>query len=132
MPSTNAFDRLTDVDTDLRARQELGGLSLVANWDVGEATLTSVSAWRFWHWDPSNDRDFIGLPITTVSANPSQQSQVTQELRIASNGKRTLDYVLGAFYFWQSIDTQGLQVRARRRAPSYSTRRVRAAVTRRR
>ena len=110
VPSTNAFDRLTDVDTDLRARQELGGLSLVANWDVGEATLTSVSAWRFWHWDPSNDRDFIGLPITTVSANPSQQSQVTQELRIASNGKRTLDYVLGAFYFWQSIDTQGLQV----------------------
>ena len=110
VPSTNAFDRLTDVDTDLRAKQELGGLSLVANWDVGEATLTSVSAWRFWHWDPSNDRDFIGLPITTVSANPSQQSQVTQELRIASNGKRTLDYVLGAFYFWQSIDTQGLQV----------------------
>ncbi|MGO1305712.1 MAG: TonB-dependent receptor, partial [Sphingomonas parapaucimobilis] len=110
VPSTNAFDRLTDVDTDLRAKQELGGLSLVANWDVGEATLTSVSAWRFWHWDPSNDRDFIGLPITTVSANPSQQSQVTQEVRIASNGKRTLDYVLGAFYFWQSIDTQGLQV----------------------
>lgn len=110
VPSTNAFDRLTDVDTDLRAKQELGGLSLVANWDVGEATLTSVSAWRFWHWDPSNDRDFIGLPITTVSANPSQQSQVTQEVRIASNGKRMLDYVLGAFYFWQSIDTQGLQV----------------------
>ena len=110
VPSTNAFDRVTDVDTDLRAKQELGGLSLVANWDVGEATLTSVSAWRFWHWDPSNDRDFIGLPITTVSANPSQQSQVTQEIRIASNGKRTLDYVLGAFYFWQSIDTQGLQV----------------------
>ncbi|MCT8000493.1 TonB-dependent receptor [Sphingomonas sanguinis] len=110
VPSTNAFDRVTDVDTDLRAKQELGGLSLVANWDVGEATLTSVSAWRFWHWDPSNDRDFIGLPITTVSANPSQQSQVTQEIRIASNGKRTLDYVLGVFYFWQSIDTQGLQV----------------------
>ncbi|WP_394664264.1 TonB-dependent receptor [uncultured Sphingomonas sp.] len=110
VPSTNAFDRVTDVDTDLRAKQELGGLSLVANWDVGSATLTSVSAWRFWHWDPSNDRDFIGLPITTVSANPSQQSQVTQEIRIASNGKRTLDYVLGAFYFWQSIDTQGLQV----------------------
>lgn len=110
VPSTNAFDRLADVDTDLRARQELGGLSVVANWDVGEATLTSVSAWRFWHWNPSNDRDFVGLPITTVSANPSQQSQVTQEARIASNGKRTLDYVLGAFYFWQSIDTQGLQV----------------------
>ena len=110
VPSTNAFDRVTDVDTPLRARQELGGVSLLGNLDLGAATITSVSAWRFWHWDPSNDRDFIGLPITTVSANPSQQTQYSQELRIASNGKRTLDYVLGAFYFYQTIDTQGLQV----------------------
>jgi iron complex outermembrane receptor protein len=110
VPSTNAFDRVTDVDTPLQAKQELGGLSLLANWDIGASTITSVSAFRFWHWDPSNDRDFTGLPITTVSANPSQQSQYSQELRIASNGKHTLDYVLGAFYFYQTIDTQGLQV----------------------
>jgi iron complex outermembrane receptor protein len=110
VPSTDAFDRVTDVDTPLRAKQELGGASLLANWDLGAATITSVSAWRFWHWDPSNDRDFIGLPITTVSANPSQQTQYSQELRIASNGTHTLDYVLGAFYFYQTIDTQGLQV----------------------
>lgn len=110
VPSTNAFDRITDVDTDLRARQELGGLSLVGNLDLGGATLTSVSAWRFWHWNPSNDRDFTGLPITTVSANPSQQSQASQELRLASNGVRALDYVAGAFFFHQTVDTQGLQV----------------------
>ncbi|MGW8192380.1 TonB-dependent receptor [Sphingomonas hankookensis] len=109
-PSRDAFDRLTDLDTPLRARQELGGVSLVANLDLGAATLTSVSAWRFWDWDPSNDRDFTGLPITTVSANPSQQRQWSQELRIASNGKRTVDYVTGLFYFHQTIDTQGLQV----------------------
>ena len=110
VPSTNAFDRVTDVDTPLRAKQELGGVSLLGNLDLGAATVTSVSAWRFWNWDPSNDRDFIGLPITTVSANPSQQTQYSQELRIASNGKHALDYVLGAFYFYQTIDTQGLQV----------------------
>ncbi|KQM23677.1 MULTISPECIES: TonB-dependent receptor [unclassified Sphingomonas] len=109
-PSTDAFDRLTDLDTPLRARQELGGVSLVGNLDLGAATLTSVSAWRFWNWDPSNDRDFTGLPITTVSANPSQQRQWSQELRIASNGKRAIDYVAGLFYFHQTIDTQGLQV----------------------
>lgn len=109
-PSRNAFDRVTDLDTPLRARQELGGASLVAEWDLGPVSLTSVSAWRFWDWDPSNDRDFIGLPITTVSANPSQQEQVSQELRIASNGERAVDYVAGLFYFHQTIDTQGLQV----------------------
>jgi iron complex outermembrane receptor protein len=113
VPSTNAFDRVTDVDTPLQAKQQLGGVSLLANWDVGAATITSVSAWRFWDWDPSNDRDFIGLPVTTVSANPSQQEQYSQELRIASNGEHKLDYVLGAFYFYQTIDTQGLQVQGR-------------------
>lgn len=110
VPSTNPFDRVTDVDSPLRALQELGGGSLLANWNLGGSTLTSVSAYRFWHWTPSNDRDFIGLPITTVSANPSQQSQFMQEVRLASNGTDTLDYVAGAFYFYQKIDTQGLQV----------------------
>ena len=109
-PSRDAFDRVTDLDTPLRARQELGGVSAVANWDHGPATITSVSAWRFWDWNPSNDRDFIGLPVTTVSANPSQQDQWSQELRIASNGRNTIDYVAGLFYFHQTIDTQGLQV----------------------
>ncbi len=110
VPSTNPFDRVTDVDTPLRAEQELGGVSLLANWRLGGATLTSVTAYRFWNWNPSNDRDFIGLPITTVSANPSQQHQVSQELRLASDGERRVDYVAGAFFFQQHIDTQGLQV----------------------
>nr|WP_223799536.1 TonB-dependent receptor [Sphingomonas nostoxanthinifaciens] len=110
VPSTDAFDRITDVDTALRAKQKLGGVSLLANWDIGPATITSVSAWRFWDWKPSNDRDFIGLPITTVSANPSQQWQVSQELRVASNGTHALDYVFGVFFFHQRVDTQGLQV----------------------
>lgn len=109
-PSTDPFDRRTDVDTDLQAKQELGGASALANWNLGAGTLTSVTAWRFWHWNPSNDRDFIGLPITTVSANPSQQSQFTQELRFASDTKGTVDYTVGAFYFYQTVDTQGLQV----------------------
>ena len=109
VPSTDTFERRTDIDTPLRARQELGGLSLNAEWDLGAATLTSITAWRFWHWDPSNDRDFIGLPITTVSANPSQQSQGSQELRLASNGARAVDFVVGGFLFHQVIDTQGRQ-----------------------
>jgi iron complex outermembrane receptor protein len=109
-PSTNPFDRVTDLDASINARQEVGGASLVANWDLGPATLTSVSAWRYWDWKPANDRDFIGLPITTVSQNPSQQKQVSQEFRLASNGKNKLDYTVGAFLFHQTINTQGSQV----------------------
>jgi iron complex outermembrane receptor protein len=109
-PSTDAFDRLTDLDTPLRAKQTIGGASLRAEWDVGPGTLTSVTAWRLWNWDPSNDRDFTGLPITTKSNNPSKQRQWTQELRYASSGQNAVDYVLGAFLFHQKIRTDGVQV----------------------
>lgn len=107
--STNAFDRLVDNDSPLEAKQILAGVSLLANWDIGPATLTSISAWRKWDWFPSNDRDFTPLPITTISANPSQQRQWSQELRLVSTGSNRVDYVVGLFYFHQTINTQGVQ-----------------------
>ncbi|WP_174275237.1 TonB-dependent receptor [Sphingomonas bacterium] len=108
-PSTNAFDRLTDLDATINAKQTIYGASLRGELELGGGTLTSVSAWRVWDWKPSNDRDFTGLPITTVSQNPSHQTQYTQELRYAgSSGK--IDYVGGLFGFYQKIDTTGSQV----------------------
>jgi iron complex outermembrane receptor protein len=70
VPSTDPFDRVTDADTPHRSYQDVGGVSLTANWDVGIGELTSITAWRFWDWDPSNDRDFLGLPVTTISGEP--------------------------------------------------------------
>ncbi|WP_295524766.1 TonB-dependent receptor [Novosphingobium sp. Chol11] len=108
VPSTNPFDRMTDVDAELRAKNEIGGVSLRAKFETGLGDLTSVTAWRFWDWDPSNDRDFLGLPITTKSQNSSRQDQYTQELRLAGERGR-LGYVLGAFGFYQKIQTNGTQ-----------------------
>jgi iron complex outermembrane receptor protein len=107
-PSTNAFDRRTDLDTPLRAFQEIGGAALRAEWDVGPGTLTSVTAWRFWNWGPSNDRDFTGLPITTVSANPSRQNQYSQELRYAGSAG-DVDFTAGLFAYRQRQHTTGAQ-----------------------
>ncbi len=107
-PSTDPFDRLTDLDTPLDAFQELGGVALRAKWEIGPGTLTSVTAWRFWNWGPSNDRDFTGLPITTVSANPSRQDQFSQELRYAGSSG-SLDYVGGLFAYRQKQHTTGAQ-----------------------
>ena len=108
-PSFNAFDRLTDADTYHQSNQDIGGVSLTANWDIGPGTLTSITAWRLWNWGPSNDRDFLGLPITTVSANPSEQTQWTQELRYAGDLTERLGFVVGAFYFSQEINSTGNQ-----------------------
>jgi len=107
-PSTNAFDRRTDLDANLNAGNKIGGASVRVKWDVGPGTLTSVTAWRFWDWKPENDRDFTGLPIVSKSQNPSQQDQYTQELRYNYSGDK-FDFVAGAFGFYQRIDTQGTE-----------------------
>lgn len=108
VPSTNPYDRLTDVDARLNAGNDLGGAALRVKWDLGQGTLTSVTAWRYWDWRPENDRDFTGLPIVTKSQNPSQQNQYTQELRYNHSADR-FDFVLGGFAFYQRIDTQGTE-----------------------
>jgi len=108
VPSTNIFDRVTDVDANLRARQSLGGVSLKAKWDLGAGELTSITAWRFWNWLPSNDRDFTGLPIFTKVNNPSKQRQWTQEFRYAQTGDK-VDFVVGLFGFHQKVHTDGIQ-----------------------
>ncbi|HUR33749.1 MAG TPA: TonB-dependent receptor [Vicinamibacterales bacterium] len=104
-PSYNAFDRLTDVDSPVRSYQDLGGSSLNVDWTVGPGRLTATTSWRLWNWNPSNDRDFIGLPITTVSAGTSKQQQWTQEVRYAGQLSPRATFVAGAFYFGQGIDS---------------------------
>ena len=108
LPTTNPFDRITDVDAPLQSNQDLGGAALTAELEVGDSTLTSITAWRFWTWRPLNDRDFIGLPITTRSQNGSDQRQLTQEFRFATSGKNTVDFVAGIFGYRQTIATDSL------------------------
>ena len=67
LPSLNAFDRKIDHDTPWRSGQDLGGASLNIDTKIGTGTLTSTTAWRFWNWDPSNDRDFTGLQVLALS-----------------------------------------------------------------
>jgi iron complex outermembrane receptor protein len=108
VPSTNPFDRITDIDADLRARNEHGGASLVGEWVIGGGLFTSVTAWRYWDWGPSNDRDYTGLPITPLSQNPTLQNQYTQEFRYSYEGDG-YDFVVGLFGFNQGIHTTGTE-----------------------
>ena len=108
VPSRNPYDRLTDLDSELNAGNKIGGVSARIKWNVGPGTLTSVTAWRFWDWKPANDRDFTGLPIVSLSQNPSQQDQYSQEFRY-NYESRKVDFVVGLFGFKQRIDTQGTE-----------------------
>jgi iron complex outermembrane receptor protein len=102
-PSRNVYDRLSDIDADLLIKTQDGGFSVIADWDFGPATLTSVTAWRYWDWDVANDRDYTGIPIQMVQRIPSRQDQYSQELRVGSNGDGPFNYVAGLYFYSQEI-----------------------------
>ncbi len=102
-PSTNPYDRLTDIDAELGVETSEGGVAATADWDIGPALLTSITAWRFWNWDAANDRDYTGLPIQLIQRIPSRQDQLSQEVRIASDGEVPVSYVAGLYFFRQVL-----------------------------
>jgi iron complex outermembrane recepter protein len=107
-PATDPYARIADADAPLKARSALGGLSLTADLDLGQAALTSITAWRWWDWQPANDRDYTSLDILRQSANPVQQNQYSQELRLSSTGKRTIDYTVGLYAYYQKLRGQNV------------------------
>lgn len=109
LPSLNAFDRKIDHDTPWRSGQDMGGISLNVDTKIGSGTLTSTTAWRFWNWDPSNDRDFTGLQVLAKSQNPTRQTQFTQEVRYAGQLTSKISGVVGVFFIDQTSQTNGTE-----------------------
>ena len=109
-PSTNPYDRTTDIDGPLDVDTNEGGVNAISDLNLGWATLTSVTAWRFWNWDAENDRDYTGIPIQLSQHIPSRQDQYSQELRLASNGDHPLTYVVGLYGFRQKITGRPISI----------------------
>jgi iron complex outermembrane recepter protein len=110
LPTTNPFDRVTDADSPWRANNDFGGISLNVDAKIGEGTLTSTTAWRYWNWDPSNDRDFIGLPVLTKSQANSRHTQWTQEIRYSGQLSDKLSGVFGVFLIDQELISAPVQI----------------------
>lgn len=105
LPSRNPFDRVIDHNTPWRSGNDLGGASLNIDAKIGPGTLTSTTAWRYWNWDPSNDRDFTGLPVLTLSQAPSKHRNWSQELRYAGELSSRLSGVAGVFVLGENLRT---------------------------
>jgi iron complex outermembrane receptor protein len=99
------FDRVIDTGTPWRSGNELGGVSLNIDTGLWGGTLTSTTAWRFWIWDPSNDRDYLALRVGTLSQAPSKHDQWTQEIRWTGDLTSNINGVFGVYAFKQKLKT---------------------------
>ena len=109
LPYTSAFERKVDLDTPSKADNQLGGVSVNADIKIGNGTLTSTSAWRYWKWTPLNDRDYIGLPVFTISSGNSKHDQWSQEIRYSGKISPKLSGVVGLFGLWQDLTSDPVQ-----------------------
>ncbi len=110
LPSRNPFDRLIDHNTAWRSGNQLGGVTVNVDAKVGRGTLTSTTAWRYWNWDPSNDRDFTGLAVLSLSQATSRHQQWTQEIRYAGDFSSKLSGVAGVFLISQDLNTDPVHI----------------------
>ena len=69
-------------------------------------TLTSISAYRYWHFKPYNDADGVSLSAIINAAQQVNDEQVSQEIRWASPSEGRFNYVVGFYGFYQGQDNK--------------------------
>lgn len=102
-PKIDPFSREINTNTPWKQDQSIGGISVNVDYKIGNGTLTSTTAWRFWNWDPTNDRDFSELSALTKSQGNSRHDQYSQEVRYAGNLTEKLSGVIGVFALAQNL-----------------------------
>ena len=79
------------------------GISLQLDQDLGNVALTSITAFRNSDSSSLIDLDFTSADIA-FNALDTEIDTFTQEIRLASTAGDRVDWMVGAFYFDESID----------------------------
>ncbi len=103
LPAIDPFNYDVDINSRVRTQMYTGGLSAKLDYTTPNYVLTSITAGRFWNWIPENDVDGISKSAVYQGRIIDRQKQISQEFRIASNGNQAVDWVAGAYYFWQKL-----------------------------
>ena len=73
------------------------------DWDLGWGDLTSITAYRYWHFDPLQDSDNTPLNILQVNVAITKDEQYTQEFRLASKPGR-FNWQAGVYLYDQTLN----------------------------
>lgn len=84
------------------------GVSLQSDFELGALNLTSISAYREAHTDVNFDADYTSLDILGQNHGQIDIDTVTQELRLTSDFDGPLNFLLGGFFFDESITNRNV------------------------
>ena len=91
------------------SKNEDRGLSVEINKDIGDLTLTSVTAYRAFDTFDFIDADFTDTRIAERT-NEAEQQSISQELRLAGEFGNSSNWVVGGYYFGQEIKSNTVTV----------------------
>jgi len=101
VPTASSKSVVWDAPQQMRTNQ--WGASLQADWDLGFATATSITAFRYWHFNPLQESDYTPLSILDLNVAITRDRQVSQEFRLASDPSQRFSWQIGAYYFHQHL-----------------------------
>ena len=91
-----------DYDRDGRVETEASGGSLNIDWDVGDVTITSITAYQKVERLQSEDTEASPFPLIQPTFG-AETTTFTQELR-AAGGSDAFRWLVGGFYFDNEVD----------------------------
>ncbi len=97
-----AFESALNVDPDNSV--EDGGVSLQIDVDYENFSFISITALRNNKSNYFSDVDYTSLDILTEEGHTDIDT-FTQEFRLTSNGDEAFDWLIGGFYFDETVDT---------------------------
>ena len=105
-PTRDPFERRASKNNERRNQEDIRdwGVSALGQWDMGWATLNSVTAYRSWEAWRSQDFDHSGADLGFFAPNGLHQGfdVFTQELRLQGQSGK-LDWLVGAFYASEEV-----------------------------
>lgn len=102
------FNKTIIFNTDPTNKLSDGGISAQVDlWKRDVAALTSITAWRNQKNASTQDVDFTGANLANKNQSNSI-SMVSQELRLASDGKGPFTWLVGGFLMKEKIKSTGV------------------------
>ena len=110
LDNENPFSYNVFQNRDPRQEVDNSGVSMHAEFELGDLTVTSITAYRDVELSPiSEDVDYSSADLiaSTLPGVGTEVKTLTQELRLTSNYDGPVNFLLGAYYFDEEINGEG-------------------------
>ena len=108
IPSAQPFSYTQYTNFPSTNKIENYGVSAQADWNINDKlALTTIGSYRGVNTDTNQDSDFTSADLIGKNAAQNKIRTITGEARLTSTFDGPINFLVGAFYFHENIDSSG-------------------------